>query len=79
MPIVEVTIKFAVPVDYIPPDIYPGTDENGVHEPPVSGAEQIAYNLLEKLHQYLPDKAYGFVQAFTVLPSMELVPNDTDK
>lgn len=72
MPIVEVTIKFSVAADYIPPDIvFPPSE--GYDPEVVSGAEQIAHDLLERLYQYLPDKAYAFVQAATVIPGAEII------
>lgn len=73
MPIVEVTIKFCVAADYIPPDITFGRDESGDVETPISGAEQIAHNLLEKLYQYLPERSYAFVEAATVHQGMEMI------
>lgn len=73
MPIVEVTMKFSVAADYIPPDITFGRTETDEAEAPISGAEQIAWDLLERLHQYLPDKSYAVIEAATVVPSAEII------
>lgn len=72
MPIVEVTIKYAIAVDHLPPDIVFGPSE-GYDPEVVSGAEQVAHNLMERLHQYLPEKTYGLLESATIIPAAEII------
>lgn len=76
MPTVEVTIKIAVSVDAIPPDITFGRDESGEVEAPIGGVEQIAYDVLEKLHPHLPDRSYAVVFDYALLQAVKLIPSE---
>ena len=62
--IVQANIIFSIPVDHLPPDI---AGENATPESdavlPVSGAEQIAYDLMAKLQPILPDGVYPILGA----------------
>ena len=66
MPLIEATIMFYIETDFIPPEI-PGEDMNGDVTPPISGAEQVTYEMFKKIQEVIPDKIYAVIAGSTVL------------
>ena len=66
MPLIEATIKFYIETDFIPPEI-PGEDMNGDVTPPISGAEQVTYEMFKKIQEVIPDKVYAVIVYSNVL------------
>ena len=66
MPLIEATIKFYIETDFIPPEIA-GEDMNGDVTPPISGAEQITYEVFKKIQEVIPDKVYAVIVSSNVL------------
>jgi hypothetical protein len=68
MPHVLATVQLHIKVDVLPPDI-PG--ELGGHPDeyvtPISGTDQIAYEVFKRIQEILPENAYGIVENSTLL------------
>lgn len=68
MPNILATVQLHIKVDALPPDI-PGV--NGGHddefEPPISGTEQITYEVFKRIQEILPENVYGFVKDSVLL------------
>lgn len=57
--IVTATIQFSIPVEHLPPEIGGSNATDGYHaDPPITGAEQVAYDFLTKLQPLLPEGVY---------------------
>ena len=65
MPYVRATIVLSIAVDHLPPDI-PGRMSPDGDEAPISGAEQVIYDVMKKMQEVIPDNAYLFVHASSV-------------
>lgn len=58
---IHATITLHIKTDVIPPEI-PGTiGPDGEQMEPISGAEQVAYNIFTRIQEVLPENVYGFV------------------
>ena len=67
MPLVQANIVFIIDTDYIPPEI-PGMDtHDGDVVPPISGAEQVVYEVFKKIQEVLPEKVHAFIHTSTLL------------
>lgn len=68
MPHVLATVQLHIKVDALPPDI-PGTlgghDEDCVT--PISGTEQVAYDVFKRIQEILPENVYGIVENSVLL------------
>jgi len=68
MPHVLATVQLHIKVDALPPDI-PG--ELGGHPDdcatPISGTEQVAYDMLKRIVEVLPENVYAIVENSTLL------------
>jgi hypothetical protein len=68
MPHVLATVQLHIKVDALPPDI-PG--ELGGHPDdsvsPISGTEQIAYEMMKRIVEVLPENVYAIVENSTLL------------
>ena len=68
MPHVLATVQLHIKVDALPPDI-PGTlgghDEDFAE--PISGTEQVAYDVFKRIQEILPENVYGIVENSTLL------------
>jgi hypothetical protein len=65
MPTVRATLVLTINVDHLPPEI-PGYKSPDGDETPISGAEQVVYDVMKTLQEVVPDSAYLFVRATTV-------------
>lgn len=66
MHLIEATIKFYIETEFLPPEIPgEGTDDDCV--PPVSGAEQVAYEVFKRIQDVLPEKVYAVIAASTII------------
>lgn len=66
MPNVQATISLNIKVDTLPPEI-PGTiGPEGDAMEPISGAEQVAYDIFKRVQEILPEHVYGFIESVTV-------------
>lgn len=68
MPHVLATIQLHIKVDVLPPDI-PGELGGPDDEPvtPISGTEQIAYDVFKRIQEILPGNVYGIVENSVLL------------
>lgn len=68
MPHVLVTVQLHIKVDALPPDI-PGTLGGRADEyaEPISGTEQVAYDVFKRIQEILPENVYGVVENSTLL------------
>lgn len=67
MPLIQANIIFVIDTDFVPPEI-PCTDgHDGDVTPPISGAEQVVYEVFKKVQEVLPDKVYAHIYASTLL------------
>ena len=68
MPHVLATVQLHIKVDALPPDI-PGTPggPDGDSVTPVSGTEQIAYDVFKRIQEILPENVYGIVENSVLL------------
>jgi hypothetical protein len=68
MPHVLATVQLHIKVDALPPDI-PG--ELGGHPDdsvsPISGTEQVAYEMMKRIVEVLPENVYAIVENSTLL------------
>lgn len=62
------TLQLHIKVDVLPPDI-PG--ESGGHEDdyvtPISGTEQVAYDVFKRIQEILPENVFAVVENSTLL------------
>lgn len=66
MPLIEAQINFYIETDFIPPEI-PGLVIYGDVIPPISGAEQVTYEVFKKIQEVLPNKVYAVIAATTIM------------
>lgn len=68
MPHILATVQLHIKVDALPPDI-PGTlggpDED--YATPISGTEQVAYDVFKRIQEILPENVYGIVENSALL------------
>lgn len=65
MPTVRATLVLSIDVPHLPPDI-PGYTSPDGDEVPVTGAEQVIYDVMKTIQQVIPDNAFMFVHASSV-------------
>ena len=66
MPTVRATLVLAISVDHLPPEIPGYKSPHEGDETPISGGEQVVYDVMKTLQEVLPDNCYMFVRATTV-------------
>lgn len=68
MPNIVATVQLHIKVEALPPEI-PGV--NGGHQdsfnPPVSGTEQVTYEVFKRIQEILPENVYALVESATLL------------
>lgn len=62
---VHTTLSLVIKVDSLPPEI-PGTISPDGDTEPISGAEQVAYDIFKRIQEILPDNVYGFIENVSV-------------
>jgi hypothetical protein len=67
MPNIHATISLVIRCDALPPEI-PGTvaSPDDISEP-ISGSEQVTYDVFKRIQEILPDNVYGYIDGIAVL------------
>lgn len=66
MPNVHATISLIIKTDVLPPDIPGEQGPDGEWEIPISGAEQVSYDVFKRVQEILPEHVYGFIESVAV-------------
>lgn len=70
---ISTNINVVIKVDRIPDEI-PGTvGPDGDFDEPISGAEQVAYDVFKRIQEILPEHVYAYIEAITVLEPSKLI------
>lgn len=73
MATVEAKIIFVIKVDRIPDEIDGTMGPEGDYTEPISGGEQVVYEVFKRVQEVLPENVYAYVQAVSVLEPNKLV------
>ena len=67
MPNIHATINLVIRCDVLPPEI-PGTiaSPDDISEP-ISGSEQVTYDVFKRIQEILPENVYGIVENSVLL------------
>ena len=64
---ISTDIRLVIKIDRIPDEI-PGTiGPEGDFDEPISGAEQVSYEVFKKIQEVLPEHVYAYIQGISVL------------